>query len=724
MMERPLPSSIPATPGVYLYKDASGRIIYVGKARDLRKRVLSYFRPADQLTAKTRAMIGKAESIEFLNTTTEKEALLLEASLIKKHRPHYNICLRDDKQYVMFRLSEREPFPRLEIVRRMKKRDGARYFGPFTSALAARETWKTIHRLFPLRRCSDRAMKNRETPCLYHHIHLCAAPCVDAVTPEEYADMTRRVSLLLSGKSTELLDLLRDAMMKASDDLDFERAASLRDQIRAIEKTIEKQGIVLQSGGDMDVLGLVSLPEGLALGVVFVRHGLVQDRSAFFWPGLGLEDASELLWSFLSQFYHADRSIPPRIILPYLPWCAGAEGPALAVDSQSALVAGTSSATLGSPFLENGRSTPCFCGAHACVRESSGMAASADGGTSPSPAGRELTVIEQAAAMLTEQDRQEQERRALHDAACIDMREDGGSPEDGRAALEAVLGEMRGGTVRLAVPRNEEERHLLDMARSNARESAKNRKDTASLADRLAATFRWDRPVVRVECADVSHTGGEATKVGAVIYEDGRPLKEDYRVWNIEGAGGDDYAALTMWAKRRLEHGEPWPDLLLIDGGRGQLAAVDKVLREELAAADDDENGGRLPFLLAGIAKARDERGHADRRAGNVADRIFVPGRSNPLPLREGCPELLFLQVVRDAAHDFSIGRHRQARAKQAFSGELQQLPGIGPKTARLLWDHFDSVSDMKNASLARIMELPGIGKKKAEAIFESLKKI
>ncbi len=704
-MERPLPSSIPATPGVYLYKDASGRIIYVGKARDLRRRVLSYFRPADQLTAKTQAMMAKAESIEFLNTTTEKEALLLEASLIKKHRPHYNICLRDDKQYVMFRLSEREPFPRLEIVRRMKKRDGARYFGPFTSALAARETWKTIHRLFPLRRCSDRAMKNRETPCLYHHIHLCAAPCVDAVTPEGYADMTRRVALLLSGKSTELIDLLRAAMEKASNELDFERAASLRDQIRAIEKTVEKQGIVLQSGGDMDVLGLVSLPEGLALGVVFVRHGLVQDRSAFFWPGLGLEDASELLWSFLSQFYHADRSIPPRIVLPYLPWCAGAEGPALAVDSQSALVAGTSSTSMGSPFMADGNVTPCFCG---------------KGTLNSDDAERELTVIEQAAAMLAEQERAEQEKLEAQRAACADMRDDGGSPEDGRAALEAVLSEMRGGQVRLAVPRNEEERHLLDMARSNARESAKNRKD-ASLADRLAAAFRWDRPVVRVECADVSHTGGEATKVGAVVYEDGRPLKEDYRVWNIDGAGGDDYAALTMWARRRLEHGEPWPDLLLIDGGRGQLAAVDKVLREELAT---DETEGRLPFLLAGIAKARDERGHADRRAGNVADRIFVPGRSNPLPLREGCPELLFLQVVRDAAHDFSIGRHRQARAKQAFSGELQQLPGIGPKTARLLWDHFDSVVEMKSASLARIMELPGIGKKKAEAIFASLKKM
>lgn len=187
-MERPDASLIPTTPGVYLYKDALGKIIYVGKARNLRKRILSYFRPKEQLTPKTVAMIGHAVSLDTLNTTTEKEALLLEASLIKKHRPHYNIVLRDDKQYVLFRLSERDEFPRLEVVRKVRKRDGARYFGPFTSAQAARETWKSIHRIFPLRRCTDRAMKNRVRPCLYHHIGLCLAPCAGDVSREEYAD--------------------------------------------------------------------------------------------------------------------------------------------------------------------------------------------------------------------------------------------------------------------------------------------------------------------------------------------------------------------------------------------------------------------------------------------------------------------------------------------------------------------------------------------------------
>jgi len=226
--------------------------------------------------------------------------------------------------------------------------------------------------------------------------------------------------------------------------------------------------------------------------------------------------------------------------------------------------------------------------------------------------------------------------------------------------------------------------------------------------------------VSRIECVDVSHTGGQATKVGMVVYEDGKPRKDEYRVWNIEGAGGDDYAALAMWAERRLEHGAPWPDLLLIDGGRGQLASVYRVLYEGWPRTRGEENG--LPFLVAGIAKARDERGHADRRAGNVADRIFTPGRSNPLNIREGSPELLFLQAVRDATHDFSIGRHRQARARLAFSGELQRLPGVGPGTAKLLWEHFASVADMKAATEEEIARLPGIGKKRAGRIRASLR--
>lgn len=674
-MNRPLSSSIPTTPGVYLYKDATGRIIYVGKARNLRKRVLSYFRPDDQLTPKTRAMLSHAQSIETLNTNTEKEALLLESSLIKKHRPHYNIVLRDDKQYILFRLSEREDFPRLEITRKVRKRDGARYFGPFTSGQAAKETWKSLHRIFPLRRCSDRAMRNRIKPCLYHHINLCLAPCVGLVEKEEYAALTRRVSMLLSGKSRELIELLRSSMETAADALDFEKAAALRDQIRAIEKTVERQAVVLQNGGDMDVLGVATRPDGLALGMVFVREGAAIDRQTFFWPGLGLEEAEELLLSFLGQFYGPHSAVPPRIVLPWQPQAT----PYYVMAEQTELSPGLSPEACPDNTAEGRAISHC----HA-LSSAQNVIPNVEPDNGPE------VLPEDAPDAL----------------------------ENPLGALELLLSDIRGAPVHISVPRNADEHSLVDMAKSNAREAARSRADIP-LADRLAVVFHSALPVRRIECVDVSHTSGVATKVGVVVYEDGKAQKSDYRVWNIDGAGGDDYAALTMWAARRLEHGEPWPDLLLIDGGKGQLAAVYKVFLDGFGL---DENAmPRIPFLLAGIAKARDERGHADRRAGNMADRIFCPGRSNPLALREGAAELLYLQSVRDAAHDFSIGRHRQARAKQAFSGELQRLPGVGPHIAKLLWEHFDSVQAMKSASKEDIAALPGIGAKRAATLWASL---
>ena len=315
-MQKPDPSSIPLSPGVYLYRDGKGQVIYVGKARILRRRVLSYFRP-EGLPAKTKAMLAHAQSIEFLTTTTEKEALLLEASLIKKYRPHYNIVLRDDKQYVLFRVNIKHPFPRLEVVRKAR-RDGARYFGPFTSSLAARETWKLLHRAFPLRRCSDRAMKNRVRPCLYHHMGQCPAPCMGLVTAEDYLEGVRRVCDLLQGKADPLLKELRSRMEAAAEALEFEQAAVLRDQIRAVEKTVERQATVLPGGGDMDVLGLFQAERGLALGLVFVRGGAMTDGRAFYWPGLTFDDAPELLFSFVGQYYE-QLTPPPRILLPWLP---------------------------------------------------------------------------------------------------------------------------------------------------------------------------------------------------------------------------------------------------------------------------------------------------------------------------------------------------------------------------------------------------------------------
>lgn len=631
-MQKPDPSTIPLTPGVYLYKDSRGRIIYVGKARILRRRVLSYFRP-DGLPAKTRAMLAHAVSLDYLTTTTEKEALLLEASLIKKHRPHYNIVLRDDKQYVLFRLNLKHAFPRLEIVRRAR-RDGARYFGPFTSALSARETWKLIHRAFALRRCSDRAMKNRVRPCLYHHMGQCPAPCMGLTTPAAYHEAVHRVCELLQGRSGPLLRGLREAMERAAEELEFEKAALLRDQIRAVERTVERQAAVLPGGGDMDAVGLFPADKGLALGIVFVRGGAVTDGRAFYWPGLSFEDAPELLSSFVSQYY-GQATPPPRVLLPWLPPDAEWEGD----DTQDA--------------------------------------------AKPAP--------EEAAA------------------GCEGV-------SGGKALLEQALADRRGGPVRIVAPQNAADNQLVDLAQSNAREEARRRQnqDEQSILERLAKALHLAAPPQRIECVDVSHTGGRQTRVGMVVFADGRPSRPDYRTYAMPDSG-DDYATLHAWVARRLESGPPWPDLLLIDGGRGQLAVVERALAEA---------GQSGLFRLAAIAKARDERGQADRRAGNVADRIFVPGRANPLPLREGGPELLFLQNVRDATHRFAISRHRRARQGAALSGELMRLPGIGPATARLLWEAFGSVEAMRAADVEKLRALPGIGPARAALLKERLNKL
>lgn len=612
-MEKPDPSTIPLSPGVYLYKDARGRVIYVGKARVLRRRVLSYFRPAG-LPAKTVAMLARAESIDYIATTTEKEALLLEASLIKKHRPHYNIVLRDDKQYALFRLNLKQDFPRLELVRRTK-RDGARYFGPFTSSLAARETWKLLHRAFSLRRCSDRMMKNRVRPCLYHHMGQCPAPCCGLVDKKEYHKSAEKVCDLLSGNSEPLLAAMREDMEEAAEDLDFERAAAIRDQIRAVEKTVERQAAILPGASDMDAIGLYMGDQGLGLGIIFVRNGAIGDGRAFYWPGLASEDASELLITFINQFY-TQAQPPPKILLPWLP------------------------------------------------KENFGD-------------------------------------------------EEGEESEDDRTILEQALSEKRGVPVHIVTPKTPEETQLIDLARANAREEARRRlnRNPAVLLEKVGAALGLPNPPKRIECVDVSHISGTQTRVGMVVYEDGKPARSEYRVYAMPDSA-DDYATLYAWVARRIESGPPWPDLLLIDGGRGQLASVVK-------AFETAGQPGLIP--LASIAKARDEKGHADRRAGNVADRIFIPGRANPLPLKEGSPELLLLQQIRDATHQFAIQSHRKARRSAAFSGEIMRLPGVGPATARLLWDKFGSLEAILNAEEKDLETIPGIGAKKAKLIRQKL---
>lgn len=586
----------PDTPGVYLMKDEKGRILYVGKAKALRKRLASYFRENAKHTPKTRVLVSRIQHIDVLHTSTEKEALLLESGLIKKHRPRYNVVLKDDKQYVLFKLDRQSEFPRLSVTRKAA-RDGSVYFGPFTSGAAARTVLKLLGKVFPLRKCSDGTFRNRVRPCLYHDIHQCWAPCVKDVDRSLYNDMVHRVEMLLSGRSSELVDSLTRKMKSASQAMAFEEAAVLRDQIRAVKKTVEGQVAVIHDNRDRDVIGLAETEQGLGLGLLFVRQGRLLDQKQFFWPGLTLDEGPEAVESFISQFYGPGRFIPSTIIAP----CELDDSP-----------------------------------------------------------------------------------------------------------LSEILADRGGVSVRIVLPQTTKEKQLVVLARDVAGR-VKEEKDT--ITARLQKVLRLAEEPARIECIDASHLSGKDMRVGQVVFEEGRRNKDASRLYafpELEGSS-DDYAALAEWARRRLESGPPWPDLVLIDGGRGQLSAVEKALSE----CEED-----CCWELAAIAKGE------SRRAGELGDLIFRPGRKNPMPLKPGSAELLFLQMVRDTAHRFVLGRQRRARKKAVLSSELTSLPGIGPKTARILWDRFSSLDAMIEAEASDINALPGIGTKKAAKIHAALQSL
>ncbi len=648
-MQKPDSQSLSTSPGVYLYKDKNNKIIYVGKAINIRKRVLSYFRPDHALTPKTVLMLSHAVSLDTITTTTEKEALLLEASLIKKHRPRFNIVLRDDKQYVLYKFSVKDPFPRLEITRGVKK-DGAKYYGPFTSGMSAKETWKNIHRVFPLRRCSDKAFNNRIRPCLYHFIGQCLAPCSGNVEKKDYAEVVHKVSMLLSGKSKELREELEKSMFEASERMDFEQAVIYRDQIQSLEKTLEKQSTVLPDGGDIDVLGLIQAKNTLSLGLIFVRNGMMIDSRTFHWQGLDFEEAHELLLTFLTQYY-SSAYIPQHIILPFMPRLS----------------------------LEQGEE----------VLENQVEKESLDSELS------ELNEIEILAKSLTEI----------------------------RANNLNVPTQKLQAQVKIRLARNPEEDRLIEIAQTNARESARN-KEEKPIGEVLAPYFSTKNSIDKIECVDVSHTFGMATKVGMVVFEKGKELKEEYRAWNID-AGGDDYYALAEWATKRIqrtiEGKTKFPDLVLIDGGKGQLSTVYKALQDAYLAL---VKSSELPFCVASIAKARDEDGKQDRRAGNISDRIFIPNRTNPLNMKAGSPELLYLQKIRDAAHNYSIRKHRQARTKLALESELQRLQGVGEKTIQSLWAHFTTIEQILSATPEELAKVPNISLKRAKDLHAKLQNI
>ncbi len=593
------PMDYPDTPGVYLMKDAAGRILYVGKAKSLRKRLSSYFRASADHAPKTLALLGKVQHVDVLLVSTEKEALLLEESLIKKHRPRYNIVLRDDKRSLLFRLDKRADYPRLTMTRQVA-RDGSAYFGPFSSASAARATLKLVGGIFPLRKCSDRMFTNRVRPCLYQQIGQCLGPCCLPVDRARYQEMVAQVEQFLAGRSRALVRELGRRMREDSEALRYEEAALLRDQIAAIEKTVEGQASVLRDALDRDVLAVVTAGDGLGLGVLFVRAGQLLEQKTFHWRGLSTADIPETLESFLPQFYAPGRYIPGRIVLSH------------------------------------------------------------------DLSGQELS-----------------------------------------GELTEILVERRGGPVRLGLPRGDDERRLLDMA-ANLALTAHRSDSVQDVPGMLERALGLPRAPRRVECVDISHLAGADVRAGVVVFEDGAPVKADYRAYGLPGAEGtgDDYAALAQWALRRVESGPPWPDLLLVDGGRGQLAAVARAL---------DEAGAGEEFECASIAKG------PSRRAGELEDRVFRPGRRNPVALRGGSPALLFLQRVRDEAHRFVIGKSRKAGRKTRLDSALLGVDGLGPALARRLWDAFGSLSAMREAGPERLARVRGVGPALAGRIVQAL---
>ncbi|MFP4084246.1 MAG: excinuclease ABC subunit UvrC [Desulfonatronovibrio sp.] len=591
------PSEYSTGPGIYMMKDENGRIIYVGKARNIRKRLGSYFRQDSALSPKTRVMMGRVRKIDSITTLSEKEALLLESSLIKKHRPRYNIVLRDDKQYVLFRLDRSQAYPALELTRKAGK-DNNMYFGPFTSGLAARQTLKIINRLFLLRKCGHKKFRNRVRPCLQYYIKRCLAPCCLDIDPREYSTQVRQVDLFLSGKSRELIQKLKQNMMDAADNLDYEKAAVLRDQIRAVEETTATQSVVMPAGHDMDVFDLSQSDRGLCTGVIFVRQGRVLDSKNFFWPDYDISDSGEMekiLVSILSQFYGPDKFIPEKIVLPV----------------------------------------------------------------------------------------------KIHDESLVQ-----------------VLSEYKGSRVKIMKARGENLKSLLRMARHNCLTFA-TRKFQPSLIN-IGKTLKLAKEPLRVECIDVSHQSGQNTRVGSVVFEQGEPVKSDYRLYNLPDVSpGDDYQALRKFISRRKKSKLVWPDLLLIDGGPGQLNTVIRAMEES------DINGLNLAAISKGPTRSKSQ----------LNDQVFIPGRKNPLSLKPGSPELLFLQRVRDEAHRFVIGSLRQAAGKSLKKSRLENIPGIGPKKAKALWEYFKDLDLITNAGPEELRNVPGIGPKKAKHITEAIKK-
>lgn len=580
--------------------DETGKLLYVGKASNLKKRLASYFRKTG-LAPKTAALVARIAQLETTIVANETEALLLEQTLIKQWRPPYNILLRDDKSYPYVLLSDGD-YPRLGIHRGAKSSKG-RYFGPYPSAGAIRESLALLQKTFLVRQCEDSYFKNRTRPCLQYQIKRCKAPCVGLVEPQEYADDVRHSVMFLEGRSNALTDELSSAMEKAAMDLEFERAAELRDQISLLRRVQDQQSMEGGSG-DVDVVAAIVNPGGACVHLISVRGGRVLGSKNFF-PQVGIEEeGGAVLSAFLAQYYLSshERDLPGELIV--------------------------------------------------------------------------------------------------------------NTTHDDLPTVATAIAELRGREIAISHRVRGTRARWQQLAVTNAEQALgarlANRQHVAARFDALAEALDLDEPLQRLECYDISHSSGEATVASCVVFGPEGPLKSDYRRYNIEGVtAGDDYAAMHQALTRRfskLKDGDgKLPDILLVDGGKGQLAMAREVL-QELAVPE---------LILLGVAKGVTRKPGLETLYLNDADHEFT--------LPADSPALHLIQQIRDEAHRFAITGHRARRGKARRTSSLEDVAGIGPKRRRELLKHFGGLQELNRASIDEIAKAPGISKKLAESIYAAL---
>lgn len=601
-------SQFPTSPGVYLMKNNVDKIIYVGKAKNLRARVKSYFTKAKDQTAKTRFLVTHIMKIDFILTKTEVEAFLLEASLIKKYKPKYNIRMKDDKAYPYIKVSMEDDFPRLYLVRRVRK-DGGAYFGPFTSGYAVWETIKFLNGAFQIRDCADHFFRNRTRPCLTHQIGRCTAPCVGYVDKEQYRQDIQSALLFLKGRDKQVLKQLEERMKKAAEEERFENAAKLRDSLKALEAILEKQAVLnAMSDKDQDIFGYEGDERGCMVEVMHIRAGKLIGSQPHFLsllnPASTDENPQEWLTSFINQYYE-ENIVPDEVLVP-------------------------------------------------------------------DDLGRDIFKL-----------------------------------------LEAVLEERSGRTITVRYPTNSDSTNLLDLANKNAAEhfktyvsrSEKKQKGLEEIQQRLGLPAL---PMC-IECFDISNFQGAETVASQVVFMDGVPSKDHYRRYKIKTVEGpNDFESMREVLTRRLKHeDEDRPDLIVVDGGKGQLGIAVAVLKELNLEA--------IP--VCGIAKARSMGSFQDSEVRASEERIFLPGRQNPVTFASGSEALHILTGIRDEAHRFAITYHRKLRESGGLESELDAVIGLGEKRKRLLLKKFSSIDEIRVAEAEVIAALPGFNRVLAERI-------